>query len=92
MRRAEKWTGSGIRAILLNDRYRGRVVWNRTEWRKDPDSGKRIAIEHPRSQWIVHHDEALRIATDAVFDRALERFVRDTTGKWTRPGARRSSY
>jgi len=56
-RRCTGWMGSAIRAILTNNRYRGDVGWNRSEWIKDPDSGQRKRRERPRSEWIVHHDE-----------------------------------
>jgi hypothetical protein len=65
--------GSAIRALLLNPRYRGEVVWNRTEWRKDPDSGKRVCIERPRSQWIIN--QGPRIVTDEVWE-AVQRRMR----------------
>jgi hypothetical protein len=29
--------GSGVRVILHNERHRGVVQWNTSEWRKDPD-------------------------------------------------------
>jgi site-specific DNA recombinase len=40
-RRDGRWVVSSINAILRNERYVGRRVWNRWEWLKDPDSGKR---------------------------------------------------
>jgi len=44
-RRCGGWMGSAIRAMLKNERYVGLVVWNQSEWGKDPDSGKRIRRE-----------------------------------------------
>lgn len=73
-RRARGWMGSGVRVILLNERYRGVVHWNTSEWRKDPDTGKRLRVERPRSEWITHTDEALRIVSDALFERVQRRF------------------
>src|SRR6185437_4011573 len=43
-RRVAGWMGSGIRVILRNERYRGVVHWNTSEWRRDPDTGKRRRI------------------------------------------------
>src|SRR5258708_5287748 len=43
-RRASGWMGSGIRAILRNERYRGVVHWNTSEGRKDPDTGRRKRV------------------------------------------------
>lgn len=70
VRRNAGWMGSAIRAMLRNERYTGTVHWNTSEWIKDPDSGKRKRRMHPRSKWITHNDESLRIVTDAQFQRA----------------------
>lgn len=84
-RRATGWMGSGVRAILLNERYRGVVHWNVSEWRKDPDTGKRLRVMRPPSEWISHSDESLRIVSDELYERAQRRF-RDSTGKSVRSG------
>ena len=48
-------------AIVMNPTYRGEVVWNRSEWIKDHETGKRRRHERPESQWVRHRDEPLRI-------------------------------
>jgi len=77
IRRASGWMGSGIRVIALNPRYKGEVIWNQSEWRKDPDSGKRQRIVRPRSEWIIHIDESLRIVSNGLWDRAQQRMRPD---------------
>jgi site-specific DNA recombinase len=72
-RRASGWMGSGIRAILQNERYRGVVHWNTSEWRKDPDTGRRKRVARPREEWISHTDESLRIISDDLWERAQRR-------------------
>jgi DNA invertase Pin-like site-specific DNA recombinase len=72
-RRASGWMGSGIRGILRNERYRGVVHWNTSEWRKDPDTGRRKRITRPREEWISHIDESLRIISDDLYQRAQQR-------------------
>jgi hypothetical protein len=47
------WRVSALHAILLNDVYTGQVVWNRSTWVKDPDTG-RTAVERPHSERIIH--------------------------------------
>lgn len=69
-RRASGWMGSGIRVMVRNERYRGVVHWNTSEWRKDCDSGKRTRVMRERSEWITHTDESLRIVSDDLWDRA----------------------
>lgn len=72
-RRASGWMGSGIRAMLRNPLYKGEVIWNTSEWRKDPDTGKRTRIVRPASEWIRYPNENLRIVTDALWTRAQRR-------------------
>jgi site-specific DNA recombinase len=72
-RRAQGWMGSGVRVILRNERYRGVVHWNVSEWRKDPDTGKRQRVMRPREQWISHVDESLRIVSDELWARVQKR-------------------
>jgi len=73
-RRSSGWVGSGVRVIVRNERYRGVVHWNKSEWRKDPDTGKRQRVARPRSEWITHQDESLRIISDELWRRAQRRF------------------
>jgi site-specific DNA recombinase len=49
------------------------VIWNQSEWRKDPDTGKRLRIKRPQSEWITHLDESLRIVSDAQWNQAQKR-------------------
>lgn len=59
-RRADgRWLVSALHAMLTNERYIGRIVWNRSRWDKDPDSGKRTRRERPQSEWIVNEGPAL---------------------------------
>ena len=72
-RRTAGWIGSAVRAILRNELYRGAVHWNSSAWVKDPDSGKRQRRARPRSEWISHAEESLRIVTDDLWQRAQRR-------------------
>jgi site-specific DNA recombinase len=66
-RRDGRWLVSGIHSILKNERYSGRVVWNRSRWVRDPDSGKRQRRENPATEWIITDCES--IVTRELFDR-----------------------
>jgi DNA invertase Pin-like site-specific DNA recombinase len=68
---------SGV-GILNNPLYIGRVIWNRSEWVKDPDSGKRKRKERPESEWIVREDESLRIVPQELWDAARRRMSTPT--------------
>lgn len=73
-RRAHGWAGSGIRAMLRNERYIGRVHWNMCEWKKDPDTGKRSRVMRPREQWISRLDESQRIVPDELWQSCARRW------------------
>lgn len=91
-RRCGGWLGSGIRAMLLNDRYRGRVIWNRTQWVKDPDTGARRCVQRPEAEWIVHADESQRIVSDELWSRVAARMRGQTEvlGERVRAGLARA--
>lgn len=57
--RHARWVVSALHEILTNERYVGRVVWNRSRWVKDPDTGRRQRRERPREEWIVTEGPAL---------------------------------
>jgi hypothetical protein len=64
---------SAIRNMLRNERHIGRVHWNVSEWRKDPDTGKRQRVMRHRSEWISRDDESLRIISHSQRERAQRR-------------------
>ena len=87
-RRAAGWMGSGVRVILRNERYRGVICWNASEWVKDPDTGRRKRVPRPRKEWISHVDESLRIISDDLWDRAWRRVRPANTDKRLKAGGK----
>ncbi len=72
--RGAKWRDTAIRGhrrrgtgILNNEAYIGRVVWNRREYRKHPDSEKRLARHNDQDQWVVAEQPQLRIVSDDLW-------------------------
>ena len=53
------WLVSALHSMLGNERYIGRVIWNRSVWKRDPDTGMRQRIERPESEWIVSEGPAI---------------------------------
>lgn len=39
--------------MLANELYNGRLIWNRTDWVKDPVNGRRRRRIRPREEWVV---------------------------------------
>lgn len=72
-RRDGCWLISALNPLLQNERYAGRLVWNRSVWVKDPDSGQRLRRRRPESDWIVTQCPALIDTT--AWDAAQQRFT-----------------
>ena len=86
--RAASWAPTAIREMLRNPIYRGERVWNRSEWIKDHETGKRQRFERPESEWVRQQEEAWRIVSDELWQAAQEvggrrneRYLRDDAGK-----------
>jgi site-specific DNA recombinase len=71
VRRTAGWLGSTINAFVANELYRGRLHWNKSEWRKNPDTGRRTTRARPQSKWISHDMPALRIIDEALWERVI---------------------
>ena len=78
--RGAKWRDTAIRGhvsrgtgILNNELYIGRVVWNRREYRKNPDTEKRVARPNDRDNWVVRKQPELRIVSDALWTAVKKR-------------------
>src|SRR6185437_6823731 len=74
VRRVSGWQGSAINAILQNEAYAGTLVWDRSQWVNDPDTGKRQRKERPESEWHIRRDEEMRIVTPELWAATLRRF------------------
>ena len=59
--------------MLNNEIYIGRVIWNRRQWIKDPDTGRRRYVERPREEWQERVDESLRIISPELWQAVRNR-------------------
>lgn len=59
--------------ILHNPLYAGRLVWNRSQKVRDPDTGRRIMRPRPESEWISAPAPDLRIVPDDLWNAAQSR-------------------
>lgn len=62
--------------VLNNELYVGRVIWNRRQWLKDPDTGRRTYVDRPRDEWQMRDAPELRIVPAALWDAARARDLR----------------
>lgn len=76
-----RWLVTSVHTLLHNELYLGRVIWNRREWRKDPDSGRRTSRERPRSEWIVHEDPKAALIDAATWASCHERLGKKGGGQ-----------
>ena len=98
--RGGKWLQSAIygdkddgTGILNNCLYDGRYIWNRREWRKNPDTGKRTYVKRPKGDWIETEMPELRIISPELWGRVKDRQARLSSeqGERVRLGLRAAS-
>jgi site-specific DNA recombinase len=77
-RRCPGWMGSAVRVIIKNPLYTGFVRWNASQFVRNPDTEKITRRTRPKSEWITHQDEEVRIVSDELFERAQARTRRST--------------
>lgn len=78
--RSKAWRDTAIRGhksrgtgILNNESYVGRMVWNKRQYRKNPDTERRTARPNDASEWVSSEVPSMRMVTDALWARARER-------------------
>ncbi|MBK1686239.1 recombinase family protein [Rubrivivax gelatinosus] len=72
--------------LLNNELYAGKLIWNRRQWLKDPDSGKRRYVDRPREEWQVREVPELRIVPAELWDAVRARDRRHgAQGKGAKP-------
>jgi site-specific DNA recombinase len=54
--------------ILNNELYRGRIIYNRQTFLKDPETGKRASRPNPESEWVTTEVPELRIIDEPTWD------------------------
>jgi site-specific DNA recombinase len=74
------WSDTTIRGhatrrtgILRNDLYRGKLVWNKQRYVKDPNTGNRLARVNPQEEWIWQDVEDLRIVDEKLWEKVQTR-------------------
>lgn len=86
--RGGTWSASAIYGVaakqtgmLNNPLYIGKVVWNRRQWGKDPETGKRRYVKRPVEEWIEQEQPELRIISDELWENVQKR-KRKTSEKY----------
>ncbi|WP_368408582.1 recombinase family protein [Caldimonas mangrovi] len=86
--RGGTWASSALKGpadvglgLLNNELYVGRVVWNRRQWLKCPDTGARRYVLRPPHEWQVREAPELRIVDQAVWDAVRARAIKHASGE-----------
>jgi DNA invertase Pin-like site-specific DNA recombinase len=67
------WAMASVRFILRNGRYGGILTWNKKQFLKDPDTGRRRAVLRPDSEWITREHPELRIIEPELWEAVCQR-------------------
>ncbi len=80
--RKSTWCSSAIygdcvagTGLLCNKLYIGEVIWNRSQWIKDPDIGRRRRFVRPETEWLSKSMPELRIVEQDLWDAAQARLL-----------------
>ena len=58
----DAWMPGCVRDILNNERYVGRLIWNKTQKIRNPETGRRQPRKRPESEWVT--TECLKIVSE----------------------------
>lgn len=72
--------------LLNSEVYIGKLVWNRRQWLKDPETGARRYVDRPREEWQVREAPHLRIVDEPLWH-AVRTRQRSGPPRGTRTGA-----
>src|SRR5262244_613595 len=67
------WRPNTIYLMLQNSKYVGQFYFNRREWRKNPETGRRVYRWRPREQWESRVIDTLRIIDSETWDAVQRR-------------------
>ena len=67
--------------LLSTELYHGQLVWNRVHMVRDPETGKRVIRENPKSEWQYKDVPHLRIVEDEIWNAAQARQEKAARGK-----------
>ena len=78
--RGRKWRDTAIRGhvgrgsgILNNESYIGRIVWNRRQYRKNPETERRTARANDAAEWVFKEVPEMRIVSNELWQRVKDR-------------------
>ena len=70
--RGKGWSPHAIYELVRNPVYRGERIFNRSEWVRDHETGRRRRFERPAGEWVRQQDEAWRIVSEDLWRRVQD--------------------
>ena len=67
--RGKGWSSSALQAMLQNPIYQGTYLWNRSEWIKEHETGRRRRFERPEAEWLRREMPELAIVSPEFWGR-----------------------
>ena len=74
------WSSSALRGeltgatgILANPLYIGKLIWNRREWVRNPETKSKVPRLRPQCDWIVTEQPELRIIPQTLWEKVEAR-------------------
>jgi site-specific DNA recombinase len=67
------WCPTAIRAMLRNELYTGKRIWNKSRFVKRPGTNKRVSRVRPRHEWRIIDQPDLRIISPELWTRVADR-------------------
>lgn len=67
------WRANTIFCMLQNEKYIGRFTFNRRQWIKNPETGRRAYRWRPPEEWEIRQSEELRIIDDETWEKIRRR-------------------
>ena len=82
-----RFSDSTIRAMLSNERYLGKWVWNKRKWVPVPGKKAKRALRRPPTEWVTKEVPELAIVTQELWDHVRARqSARKAASKGRAPG------
>lgn len=103
--RGKLWIDTTIRGhqkkgtgVLNNERYIGRVVWNRQRFIKNPQTGKRVSRLNSKEEWVIQDAPEFCLLSENLWKsvKARQKIIAETApvkcGRNHLTGSRRSKF
>jgi site-specific DNA recombinase len=66
------WSPNAIHSMIRNEKYHGRIIWNRTRKIRNPGNGKRQQKARPKDEWVIVEAPELRIVSEEVWQKVQD--------------------